>query len=266
MLLLTSIITILFIAILAIHTFLVRTNTYNMNCSARTGNVKIIQISDIHGRTHFINGTLSRLVNNLKPNVVCITGDLASNRKQLPKVLSEIKRIQCKYIFFIPGNYEREELTFINKHLLNELDYENLKKQLKEIGVFFLENQSQTLEFNGSYYYFYGFDNSIYGNEKLPIDDSNIEKADKKIFLAHSPNIVHLLRKQKMNYNLLMTGHTHGGQVRLFNKTIGAYKHFHIGVLKEKEEQFFAINRGLGTVKIPVRINCPPEISVYIFD
>ncbi|MFS1512713.1 hypothetical protein VQL36_09785 [Chengkuizengella sp. SCS-71B] len=68
--------------------------------------------------------------------------------------------------------------------------------------------------------------------------------------------------ENKLRYNLLLTGHTHGGQIRFFHKTFGAYKHFHVGMKKITPQSFFYINRGLGTVKLPIRVNCSPEISV----
>jgi predicted MPP superfamily phosphohydrolase len=54
-----------------------------------------------------------------------------------------------------------------------------------------------------------------------------------------------------------------GGQIRLFDRTSGSYRHFHVGVKKTGPDRYFAISRGLGTVKLPIRLNCFPEISVY---
>ena len=81
--------------------------------------------------------------------------------------------------------------------------------------------------------------------------------------LAHSPSIIKLLQEGNVLYDLLLTGHTHGGQIRLRNHTIGAYKHFHTGIKNVDKRRRFYINRGLGTVKIPVRLGSPPEIAVF---
>ncbi|WP_254613171.1 hypothetical protein [Brevibacillus sp. HB1.2] len=83
------------------------------------------------------------------------------------------------------------------------------------------------------------------------------------IFLAHSPNIISLIHSESLKADLLLTGHTHGGQVRLFNWTIGAYKHFHVGQKEDQSVGVFGISRGLGTSRLPVRLNCFPEITVY---
>ncbi|MED3501005.1 hypothetical protein [Brevibacillus agri] len=55
----------------------------------------------------------------------------------------------------------------------------------------------------------------------------------------------------------------HGGQVRIFGRTIGAYKHFHVGQKADENVGLFGISRGLGTARLPVRLFCFPEITVY---
>jgi predicted MPP superfamily phosphohydrolase len=103
----------------------------------------------------------------------------------------------------------------------------------------------------------------LYGNERLHTSAENLQANDYVILMAHSPSIIDFIRFNNLSYNLLLVGHTHGGQVRLFGKTVGAYKHFHVGMKLVGENSYFHINRGLGTVKIPVRLACSPEVSVF---
>lgn len=85
------------------------------------------------------------------------------------------------------------------------------------------------------------------------------------VVLAHSPNIISLMRREGITSDLLLTGHTHGGQIRLCGKAIGAgaYRHFHVGQKADETAGLFSISRGLGTTKLPIRLNCFPEITVY---
>ncbi|NDI35463.1 metallophosphoesterase [Chengkuizengella sediminis] len=226
--------------------------------------IKIVHLSDLHGRTTFLNGKLSKIVNSIDPDLVFITGDLVSRSKQLPKVLNELKRINTSKTFFVPGNYEREHSHGFKKRKLSNAEY---LKNVETIGSLcrYLENSGEKMNLNGTKISIYGFDNSIYGLEE---DNCNFKQNTKevKILLAHSPSIIHYIDQHKLPYNLLLTGHTHGGQIRFFDKTFGAYKHFHLGMKKINSRSFFYINRGLGTVKLPIRINCYPEISVIRMD
>lgn len=86
------------------------------------------------------------------------------------------------------------------------------------------------------------------------------------IFLAHSPNIISLIYNEDLKADLLLSGHTHGGQIRLFNRTVGAYKHFHVGQKEDQSVGVFGISRGLGTSRLPIRLNCFPEITVYMIN
>jgi predicted MPP superfamily phosphohydrolase len=82
--------------------------------------------------------------------------------------------------------------------------------------------------------------------------------------LAHSPNIIKYIDGNYISYDLLLTGHTHGNQINLpyIKKIISQYSNFHIGV-KTIENKLFYISKGLGTTKLPIRINAMPEITVF---
>lgn len=220
----------------------------------------IVQISDLHGRTGFLNGRVHELVNRLEPDLICVTGDLANHRGQLPQVIREIGKLRARHgVFFVPGNYEREESAGLlrKRRLERDVYKEHLRGEMEV-----LENAFRRVKVGETDVFVYGFDNSIYGNERYTAEGEERE-GEFRLYLAHSPNIVHFLRGLGLQPHLLLVGHTHGGQIRLFNRTVGAYSYFHIGLKKAGEVFYFAINRGLGTVKIPVRLNCRPEISVY---
>ncbi|RNB78021.1 metallophosphoesterase [Brevibacillus panacihumi] len=251
-------------AMLLYHTFLVRTTI--VECRApRLPALTLIHITDLHGRTHFLNGSLHRLINKWQPDLVCVTGDLVQFRRQLKRVMGEIGRIEAREgIFFVPGNYEREEKRVIGKLRYTDQEYERMKR-VWEGSMRVLENQGIAVPFENKILYLYGFDNSVYGNEKY-VPQHREEEPDYTVFLAHSPNIISYIEERGLRADLLLTGHTHGGQVRLFGKTWGAYKHFHVGVKPDNRVGLFAISRGLGTTKLPVRFGCFPEITVYRFN
>lgn len=250
------------IAVLAYETLFVRTSCHKINRS--TGeSFTVVQLSDLHGRTRFLNGSLSSMVNKLEPDLIMLTGDLASRKRDLPHVLAELRRITCREIYFVPGNYEREGLRGFGKSLYSQEEYESIMNALQEQGITVLENSGVVVDAGGEPVYIYGFDNSIYGNEAVTVEHAQWLAQAYVIVLAHSPSITGIIDREQLPYNLLLVGHTHGGQIRWFGRTTGAYKHCHVGLKMIGESRHFYINRGLGTVKIPVRWACPPEIAMF---
>ena len=82
-----------------------------------------------------------------------------------------------------------------------------------------------------------------------------------KLLLAHNPKIMY--RAARAAVDLMFSGHTHGGQVRLRDdeKKILPRRKSASGLYRRKETQMY-ITRGIGTVVLPVRFGCPPEISL----
>ena len=222
--------------------------------------MRAVQISDLHGRTHFLNGRISDRVNALEPDVVFVTGDLASDHADLERVLAELVRIRCPHVLFVAGNYEREDAAKgrTRKRTLPEQEYRTL---LERIGqqMTVLVNAGVTLNLNGQTLYIYGFDNARYGDERLPA--AGLPAADLVILLAHSPNIIGLAQEAGLKFDALLVGHTHGGQVRLFGQAFDEYRHFQAG-RNPTARGLFYVNRGLGTSRLPFRLGTPPEILV----
>ncbi|MCS6961269.1 MAG: metallophosphoesterase [Deltaproteobacteria bacterium] len=125
----------------------------------------------------------------------------------------------------------------------------------KRYGGVFLINQS----FNFQKINLYGSDDFLTGYPGVP------DKAD--LVLTHSPDyFCYSLIKTNLKC-ITLAGHTHGGQIRIFKKSfvlnIGCTKYLS-GYYEEPWGQLY-VTRGLGMVGIPVRINCPPEITVIDF-
>ncbi|OAS16550.1 metallophosphoesterase [Paenibacillus oryzisoli] len=227
-------------------------------------NVTLVQISDLHGQTRFINGSLSTLVNNVNPDFVMITGDLASTKEQLDQVLMEIRQIKCERLLFVPGNHERYGVVQSRLQLCSDQDYEEILRTIQDANITVLSNRDFPVEIGDKKWLIYGFDNSLYGKEKLHISAEKLQNYDVIIMLAHSPSIIETSLHQHIPYDLLLVGHTHGGQIRLLGRTIGAYKNYHVGLKRIDKRKHFYINRGLGTSRLlPIRLACSPEIAVF---
>jgi predicted MPP superfamily phosphohydrolase len=81
------------------------------------------------------------------------------------------------------------------------------------------------------------------------------------ILLAHDPR--RLAQAARLDVPLVLSGHTHGGQVLLPGAGALAAREFPVlaGEARESNTTLF-VSRGVGTVYVPVRINCPPDVAV----
>lgn len=85
--------------------------------------------------------------------------------------------------------------------------------------------------------------------------------ADTVILLAHDPR--RLTEASALNVPAVLSGHTHGGQVVLPGVGAVARRRFPILTgLGSKDNTSIFVSRGIGTVYVPVRINCPPEVAI----
>lgn len=223
--------------------------------------LKIVQISDLHGRTRFWTGTVGEIVDSLKPDIVCVTGDLFNRLDQLPEVMRELSRLECEYLFFVPGNHEREERRGLRKRKFSEEEYVRVLREIGVRNMRVLANEGELIEVKRSDVYVYGFDNSLKGKERYVPAQQNVEDAF-QLTLAHSPSIMQWLDKRSIGFDLLLAGHTHGGQIRLFGRALGPYGRYHTGLKESGPGRYAYVNRGLGTVHLPFRVGCRPEIAL----
>ena len=83
-----------------------------------------------------------------------------------------------------------------------------------------------------------------------------------KLLLAHNPTI--LRRAVRADVDLVLSGHTHGGQVTLRpekNRSGRPRRRILRGLGRRANTQIY-VTRGLGTVVLPIRYGCPPEVSL----
>ncbi len=227
---------------------------------------RIVQISDIHFKEYteaFFVKLVLHDVNTLKPDLVALTGDFVSYgplemRRSIPwayECAELLTRIECPQRYAILGNHDC---------MVNEAA---AKDALVTHGIPVLNNSAVPLERDGGRIWLAGIADALNGNP-APNFGKAIPKTagpdnEAVILLAHEPDIVP--EAVKYNVDLMLSGHTHGGQVRfpfvppmhlppMGVKYVDGY--FQVG-----RTQLY-VNRGIGAVGVPFRFNCPPEITV----
>ena len=226
----------------------------------------IAQISDFHYAEYteafFIRRVVER-VNSLKPDLVALTGDFittgfwsADDTVRFAGECAEIlSHLQSPLRYAVLGNHDCAVKHY--KQAVND--------ELQSHGTPVLNNRSLPIERNGARVWLAGTGDALcndFGLEQaLPAPAQR--DGESVILLAHEPDVLPLVATH--NVDLMLTGHTHGGQVRfpflpaMFLPELG--QRYIEGLYRLGPTQLY-VNRGVGTVNLPFRFNCPPEITL----
>ena len=224
--------------------------------------IKIIHITDLHVKKF---GCLERKlidkINQLMPDILFVTGDFIKNNNGIGACAEIFKRIKPRYgIYGVLGNNDYK------KFFVLQVDTDKLKKSLSDVGVKLLFNESYTVNIDGVHINILGIEDSMYGKP----DISNIINKDTNgytnILLSHSPSVIKYLNGYKPD--LILAGHTHGGQVRFpfieylwTPLPLNSPRKYSRGLFEVNKTKMY-VNQGIGTNLFPMRFLCPPEISI----
>jgi predicted MPP superfamily phosphohydrolase len=144
-------------------------------------------------------------------------------------------------------------------------DAQQARLALERCGVIEIGNGFHTVKRNGEAMYIAGVDDVWYEHDDLAKVLSKLPESGAAILLAHEPDFADQSAKTG-RFGLQLSGHSHGGQVVL--PILGAPvlprlgKKYPSGLYKVGEMWQYT-NRGIGMVDFTIRINCPPEITVF---
>jgi len=211
--------------------------------------LKIAHLCDLH--THGLGHRereMLRILDAEKPDIIVIVGDsLANTRNDYTNCKEVYKGLHAPLgVWFVRGNWEN----------LKPLHRE--KAFYEEAGIKFLLNASEPARPD---VWIIGLDDPMSGTVKLDSALADVPPSAYKIALFHSPVFFDQIAGR---VNLCLSGHTHGGQIRLpFLKPLWLPKgcgRFVEGWYEEDGTRMY-VNRGLGTSMIPARFFCRPEMT-----
>jgi uncharacterized protein len=207
---------------------------------------KLFFISDIHKRK--ISEKIIAEIQG-KVDAVIIGGDLAEGGVPLSRIEENIKNlVKVAPTYFVWGNNDYET------------DFKELDVMLLENGVKILDNTAVTFESStGEKIHLLGVDDKSRNRHRL---DLALQDADDlnsfKILVSHDPEIEQCIKKEN-GIRLLLSGHTHGGQIRLLGWGLAEK-----GGIVQREDYLRFISNGYGTTKVPLRLGAPAETHVLI--
>lgn len=225
---------------------------------AAADGLRLAQLSDLHvGRTMTAQDVARgvALVNAERPDLVVVTGDyVTGDARYAGPCARELGRLQAPLgVWAVLGNHDQWTKA------------KEITATLREAGLRVLINQAIAPIPNVPLW-LVGLDDIWSGKPNLPASVAALPPDGCRILLAHEPDFADEAARPDYRIALQLSGHSHGGQVRL--PLVGAPVLPHLGRkydegLRRVGGMWLYTNRGLGMVEPAVRFNCPPEVTLF---
>jgi hypothetical protein len=207
--------------------------------------VRFAHFTDLHYRCESsLTREVAREIQRLRPDFACFTGDLIDSPDDREGAFSFVRSLGCP-VYAVPGNHD----------YTCGVPFSEFEELFASTGGAWLENGNLLIP---------GKDLEIVGmaigeGSKIPPPLSG-----NRVLLTHFPQAVD--RIQGAEFAAMLAGHSHGGQVRLpligplyFPPGVGRYE---LGAFMTQTGPLY-VNAGIGTSALPIRICCPPELSLF---
>jgi predicted MPP superfamily phosphohydrolase len=238
--------------------------------------LKIVQISDLHlGSFNYAYNKLDaaiRIINNLKPDYIVITGDLVNNYAWelygWDKVFNQLRAKQGKYA--ILGNHDYGDYSQWETPKAKQENFYGITDFFITTGFKLLKNEADVISMEDEKIALIGVENwgkppfKQYGDLQKALEP--VKEIPFKILLSHDPT--HWTEEviDNTDITLMLAGHTHGMQAGFRYKNLQwspiKYKFKHWAGLYKHNGQYLYVNRGLGWLGFPARIGMRPEITL----
>lgn len=220
--------------------------------------LRIAMISDVHVGMYMLEDDMlkyTEAINNLKPDMIFIPGDFVTSKtEEIYPFVKAFSGLKSKYgIYTCLGNHD----YFGDPNVITE--------KVRGIGMKVLRNETEELEINGAKLMLSGVDDGRHANfEKVSYEATSLNTT--RVLLCHKPYYFDAAVAGKFDF--MLSGHTHGGQIVLVDflgikLTPAALASQYISGKYRRGNSLLYVSRGIGTVGLPVRVNCPPEITVF---
>ncbi len=228
--------------------------------------VTIAQLSDLHYDPRWSAGVIRHaidLVNGLKPDLIVLTGDyvtvpvhrvagqnLAQEIEPCAELLQNLTASQG--VLGVLGNHDADSRP------------NHITETLQAAGIRMLRNAAFPLERGRARLWVVGLEDALAGTEDLALALQRVPPAEPSILLVHEPDFADVASQSPVD--LQLSGHSHGGQVRLplLPPPYLPYmaRKYPAGLYSVGSMKLYT-NAGLGTIRVPIRLFAPPEITLF---
>jgi hypothetical protein len=202
------------------------------------------------------------MVNSLRPDLIVLTGDFVTlplfskNNEKAAAAAEPCAQLLCQMhathgSWAVMGNHDYFS------------DPDRVTSALQAVGIQVLGNRSVAIEANGARFWLSGVHDILSHTADMSATLRGVPQGEATVLLAHEPDYADHVTHYAVD--LQLSGHSHGGQVRM--PFVGPMylpdmaKKYVWGLYKIGNLTLYT-NPGLGTVGVPVRFQCPPEITL----
>ena len=237
---------------------------YTINSNKVNDNINVTIISDLHeNRFGEDNTDLIKKIEKQSPDIILVAGDMTNEDSTDIKLVTNLmKRLsEIAPVFYSLGNTEYDNITKFNSDIINQLENVNvtvLDKEYEDIKI-----KNTTIRIGGMYDYAFALNGNNTYKFLCDFQDTN----NYKIMIAHRPDsFIFGDASEVWDIDLVVSGHTHGGQVRV--PLMGGLYVGDQGYFPMYDKGLFDLNKikilissglGSGKQKIP-RFNNVPEV------
>jgi predicted MPP superfamily phosphohydrolase len=216
--------------------------------------LKVVHLTDIHHSLFTPLVEVERavhLANRLGPDLVALTGDYVTlSPAYIGPVARALGKLRARLgIFAVLGNHDFQAGA------------DDVTRALRSHRIRVLRNSRYAIQAGGKTLWMIGVDDLWWNSDDLPAALESVPARDAKILLCHNP--LGIWQASARGVDLVLSGHTHGGQVRLpgfrslYRSKLG--ERFVEGWNRLDGTQIY-VSRGIGKVVVPIRVACPAEI------
>ncbi|MDB5987078.1 MAG: metallophosphoesterase [Nevskia sp.] len=247
-----------------------RVNTYELplrDAAAPLAGLRIAALSDLHAGAPFIDAAKLRrvaaLTNAARPDLIVIAGDIFAQKVPggvtiAPQVVADaLAGLSAPLgVYAVLGNHDEGDLADL------------YRSELRRVGITPLDNDVRRIAVGDRHFWLAGFADLETGGPLIAATLAKVSDDAPVIALTHNPE---LFPAVPARINLLIAGHTHGGQVRLSIFSRALLRNIRDrkddmpylrGHYREQTDLF--VTTGIGTSDFPVRFRVPPEISLLL--
>lgn len=217
--------------------------------------VTVAHLSDLHVKGEWSTRRIRaavRVLNHLRPDVVALTGDYVRYSREALPHLAEVLRGFELPVFATLGNHD------------HWLDAEGVVAALHLARVEVLTNEHRTIDLRGRPLHLVGIDDRLTGNADVEKAFRGLPEGGTRIVLSHIAEVADEIGSH--GAALVLSGHTHGGQVNLLGiahriqRTMG---HRYVSGFFRTGGQVLYVSSGIGA-SVPIRVGAPSEVAVFV--
>jgi len=222
-------------------------------------NFRIAHITDVHHSRLVPIEEVARIVEmavRAKPDMVALTGDYTTTRRRYIEPCAEALGLlrhasASAGVWAVLGNHD------------HNTDGVLTARALTRQGINILENANTKLQRGADTLQLAGIDDWGWGKTDWTRALHGVDRTLPSILLSHEPEVLEM--PETRGLSLILSGHTHGGQVSL--PLVGAPAQYinefkYVGGLYEREGTQLYVSRGTGMVGLPIRFGAPPEVTM----